>query len=138
MKSNEVDYVSYTDTDSVVGDSEIIVNGKRQTISDFYHSIPNQFVKLERENEVKFLSSVCLTPSLGKEGKIRQNKIVYAMKHRVKKHMYKITVENKSVILTEDHSIIAFDTLENRYRSLKPSEINAKRHRLISIKEDME
>jgi intein/homing endonuclease len=44
------------------------------------------------------------------------------MKHKVKKEIFKITVGDDSVIVTEDHSIIVLRN--NRLMSVKPKELS--------------
>ncbi len=39
-------------------------------------------------------------------GCVEKTKVIYAMKHKVKKHMYKLKVEGNEIIVTEDHSIM--------------------------------
>lgn len=94
------------DTDSVVGDTVINVNGKPITIADYYNSITSNYIKCDdiNKNYIKRVDNgdVALAYNNG----IVQNTIKHVMKHTVKKRMYKIKCNGKEVIMTEDHSII--------------------------------
>lgn len=116
------DYIVYIDTDSVVGETIINVNGDNISISDYFDSISDtHLVKDHPKDYVKIINSD-ITPSVNtKTGAIEHNKINYIMKHKVKKRMYKITVDNKSVTVTEDHSIMI--KRDGLMISVKPSEI---------------
>jgi intein/homing endonuclease len=53
------------------------------------------------------------------------------MKHEVEKEMFKITVNGKSVIVTEDHSVMIFR--DGKLRSCKAKDIKSE-DKLISKK----
>jgi hypothetical protein len=113
-------YLVYTDTDSVVGDTEIYSNGEKKTIEAFYDSITTDERILGEDNFIKsvhgydtlsvFDSEVVATP------------IVYVMKHKVKKKLYKLSIGNKSVVITEDHSLVVMRSGE--LISIKPKDID--------------
>ena len=46
------------------------------------------------------------TLSVDENGKLEETEIEYIMKHKVKKRMYTLCVEDRSIKITEDHSII--------------------------------
>lgn len=94
------------DTDSVVGDTVINVNGKPITIADYYNSITPNYIKCDdiNKNYIKRVDNGDV--ALAYDNGIVQNKIKHVMKHTVKKRMYKIKCNGKEVIMTEDHSII--------------------------------
>jgi hypothetical protein len=72
-----------------------------------------------------------LTPSLNKENKKIENKpIKNIMKHKVKKRMFKIKWKGKSLVITEDHSIIV--ERSNNIIDVSPKDI-LKTDRLIKI-----
>lgn len=126
------DYVIASDTDSVVGDSIINVDGKEITIADYYDSLSD-------ESESEYNSGKFVKAGLGEtytfDGlKIISRKIKYAMKHKVKKKMYKITLGDDFVIVTEDHALKAIDETGNLI-DVKPMELN-KNHKLINISSD--
>lgn len=115
-------YLIYIDTDSVVGESVISVNGVNMTIAEFYN-LQNNFVKKDnlRKDFVKVVEN-CVTPSVNPvTGHIENKNIKYVMKHRVKKRMFRVTVGGNSVICTEDHSIII--RRNNKIVSVSPREI---------------
>lgn len=122
LKTVGIEYAFYGDTDSVVGDTLIYVDGEKMKISDLYDKFENYSQYDEtRQNFVKPANGET-TLSFNEEArKIEEKPIKYVMKHKVKKRMFKIKVENKEVIVTEDHSVIV--NREGRYLSLRPSEI---------------
>jgi DNA polymerase elongation subunit (family B) len=105
-KTSDIDYVIYGDTDSVVGSTEISINGVTQTISDYYDSICDSNVVKDTPKD--FVKRVCgdTSPSMNKSLQIEHKTVKYIMKHKVKKRMFKITVGGKSVTVTEDHSVM--------------------------------
>ena len=107
----------YSDTDSVVGETLVYVNNIQKQIKELYE----EFEEFEYKDEfnksyVKPISNITTLSFNGTE--IDEKPIKYIMKHRVKKEMFKITVDNKSVIVTEDHSIIVIR--KNKMISVKP------------------
>lgn len=114
-------YIIYNDTDSVVGDSIIKVNGKNIKIEDFYDSIKVDPIVTKSSNNVKLVDN-CFTESVNKNLQIETKKINYIMKHRVKKEFFKIKVNNKEVVVTEDHSIMVLrnsELIEVKPRDIK-------------------
>lgn len=137
--TKEKDYVIAMDTDSVVGDTLIKINGKDIKISDYYDSINGKFIKYDEFNEdyVKDTSTLNdYSLSLSKEGKLESKLVKYVMKHKVKKTMFKITDQlNNSIIVTEDHSVIVKDKKTNKIVSIKPNQIDPNLHYILSVKE---
>lgn len=121
LKTNDVDYVIYGD--SVAGDSEITVNGKKITIEQFYESGNNAEIYSDDFNKSYVKPCVdSFTPSLNMtDGNVQNCRILHVMKHRVKKEMFRITIGDKSVIVTGDHSIIV--KRNNRFIEVKPKNI---------------
>lgn len=108
LGTNNVDYVIYNDTDSVVGDTMVYVNGKQQTIESLYEQY-NTYAKRDdtRKNYVKPVGNATTVSVNTTTGELEEKSIVYVMKHRVKKRMFKIkSSSGKEVIVTQDHSII--------------------------------
>ncbi|MGE5863110.1 MAG: DNA polymerase domain-containing protein, partial [Nitrososphaerales archaeon] len=130
------DWAFYNDTDSVVGDSIIYIDGNPITISQFYDSISENYIKCDtfNDNYVKIVSNGSKSLSLS-SGKVLENKpIKYVMKHKVKKEIFRITdTKGNAVIVTEDHSIIVEDKRSIELTSIKPKELNSKIHRIINI-----
>jgi DNA polymerase elongation subunit (family B) len=102
------DSVIYMDTDSVVGDTLVYVNDQLMRISDLYDSITTDCVHedVNTRNFVKPVDNILTKSFNTTTERIEQKQIKYVMKHRVTKRMYEITVGGKSVIVTEDHSVI--------------------------------
>ncbi|CCH63709.1 putative DNA-directed DNA polymerase [Campylobacter phage CP21] len=112
-------------TDSVVGDSIIKVNGKNIKIEDFYDSIKVDPIVTKSGNNVKLVDN-CFTESVNKNLQIETKKINYIMKHKVKKEFFKIKVNNKEVVVTEDHSIMVLrnsELIEVKPRDIKNGDL---------------
>lgn len=136
LKTSNVDYIVASDTDSVAGDTVINVNGNDITISEFFNTCNSPYVKSDSINKdfVRDCSqNTFTTPSLSDTGQIEHNKISYVMKHRVKKRHFKISVGEKSVVVTEDHSVIVRRKEDEKIVSIKPEEINQNAHEVITI-----
>lgn len=123
MKSDK-DYILGIDTDSVVGDTLVYVDGVKIKISDLYE----KYINLEYNDEfnksyVKPVGDVD-TYSFNTSSKMIESKpIKYVMKHRVKKRMWAIYDDSMGnhVEVTDDHSVII--RRENDYISVKPCDI---------------
>lgn len=111
-KTNE-DYVIYTDTDSVTGDSLVKTN-----IGNYH--IENLFSKLENEGEEfmedlvgrKFIFPKELKMPFFDENSssIKTGNVKYIEKHNIKKTVFKIkTKSGKTINVTEDHSIMVLE-----------------------------
>lgn len=110
-----VDYRAYSDTDSVAGDSVIEVNGEKMTIEEFWNLLPQYD---SREAEEKNLFCRGWHVLLSRDGKtVESGSIYYAMKHRVRKRMYRLTCLGRSVEVTEDHSVMFKRYREDEMRS---------------------
>jgi DNA polymerase elongation subunit (family B) len=121
LGTTDVDYIIYCDTDSVVGDSIVNVNGIDITIADLYDQF-NEFAEFNdlKKSYVKVCNNSFVN-SVNSNGEIEPKEIRYIMKHRVKKEMFKISFNGKSVIVTEDHAIIV--KRDGMYISVNPREI---------------
>ena len=136
-KMFKMDYpwVIYQDTDSVVGETVISVNGTKLTIADFYNSIPDNYLKKDDFNQdyVKPVSN-CITPSVSSSGILKHKSISYVMKHKVEKELFKITnSRGNSCIVTVDHSIIVKNKKTGEISSISPKKLDTKKHFIISI-----
>lgn len=102
-------YWVYSDTDSAVFDTKICLktNGYNKVISigDFYNSLKCDEVQTLSGNLVKKVDNI-LTLSVSENLDLEYKRIKYVMKHTVSKRMFTIKVKNKSVTVTEDHSLI--------------------------------
>lgn len=130
-KTNNEDYIIAVDTDSVVGGSIIDVNGTKMTIAEFYDTCSGQFLKNDTFNE-NYIKKVDNCTTLTYNNELVQRPIKYVMKHKVKKKLFKITCNGKSVTVTEDHSVI----VRNQYGKLeeiKPSQLDPRIHKIINV-----
>lgn len=98
-------YYIYSDTDSCVGDTLISTSLGKIKIEDLFER-PGEIVKNENGSFVKRLDEKILAKSMNSDFEIQDKKIIYVMKHKVSKRMFKISVNDKSVIITEDHSVM--------------------------------
>ena len=160
MKSY-LDNIPQQDTDSVLGDSIIYVNGEKIKIQDFYKNTPGKLEKRGPNNYIKYIDHIdhisnmiqedAKTPfktlSLNKDtGVLENKKIKYIMAHKVKKRIFKIkdikhkaqetqkvqeTQEVQEVQVTEDHSIII--KRNGIFQDIKPKDIK-KGDKIIKIK----
>ena len=107
-KTDKDAYQVYSDTDSVVGETIIKVNGKDIKIEDLW----NNYGKIIDSNkEVKDTKSLNLfTESVNNNFKIESKRITNVIRHKVSKKLYKVKLYDgdiiKEVIITEDHSIM--------------------------------
>lgn len=114
------DFVITIDTDSVVGNSIINTNYGDFLIEDLWE----KSIEKHEYKEGKFIGYLPAykAPSFNtQKEKIEMNNINFIMKHKVNKRMYKIKIDKKEVIVTEDHSIIV--KRNNDYISVKPKNI---------------
>ena len=113
-------YYIYSDTDSCVGDTLISTSLGKIKIEDLFER-SGEIVKNENGSFVKRLDEKILAKSMNSNFEIQDKKIIYVMKHKVNKRMFKISVNDKSVIITEDHSVMI--NRNNNLISVKPTEI---------------
>lgn len=124
-KTTNVDYCVYNDTDSVVGETMVYVNGKQQTIESLFdqHMTYEKYDANEK-NYVKPVDGISTLSINTETGNIEEKQIKYVMKHRVKKKMFCITsASGKKVIVTQDHSIVVYR--DNKIISVCPSDLLA-------------
>lgn len=138
LKTEEFDYVSYTDTDSVVRDSIIYVNGNRIAIGDYYDSIGGKFLRYDDFNRdyIKEVDNGDLSYSVSLDYQLQEKRIKYVMKHRVRKEMFEIKANGKTVVVTEDHSIIVKLKDTGEMISIKPRDLDREKHYIINIDTD--
>lgn len=132
---DDIDRIVMSDTDSIVGNSLVYANNKKIKIEDLYNSISEFEYKDEfNRNFVKPVNNIT-TLSFNKDNKkIEEKSIKYVMKHRVKKELFKISIDNKEVTVTEDHSIII--KRNNRYMSISPKNLIPGKDKIINISTD--
>lgn len=101
---DDLEWIAAGDTDSVVGSTKIYSNGRQIEIKDFYESINSKPIVTKHNAFVKKVHN-CVTKSVEND-KIVSTEIKYVMKHTITKKLYKLTINGKEVIITEDHSIV--------------------------------
>jgi DNA polymerase elongation subunit (family B) len=136
LKTENEDYVIASDTDSVVGETIIVIDGEKTRIDDYFESKNNDFIKNDifNNNYVKKVHGG-VTPSINrKTGEVEYKNVKYVMKHLVRKKMYRITAHNgKKVIVTEDHSLIVRSRESGKIYEVKPAQLSAEKHEIINI-----
>lgn len=124
LKTDEVDYVIASDTDSVVGNTQVYVNGKKMNIEDIYNNVcddSNLICKRDVDDYIHDVSKLNLFTKSYDGENIVEDKIIHIMKHKVKKKFYKITVNGNEIVLTEDHSLIV--ERDGKIISIKPQDV---------------
>lgn len=116
------DLLVYNDTDSTGKDTLININGSEMTIENFYNLVSNEEQTLRENHFIKSTENLNFkTASVSQDLKIENKKIKYVMKHKVKKEMFRISVNGKYVDITADHSLMV--VRNNKLISVKPKEI---------------
>lgn len=137
LGTKDKDRVIAIDTDSVAGSTSLLVNGQETTIAEFYESVDeDHYIRKDDFNRdyVKSTSHLdCTTLSVSSTAKLEERRINYVMKHSVKKRMFRIKTPRGSVDVTEDHSCIVRDRTSKKVFSIKPKDLNTKKHQIINI-----
>jgi len=133
----DTEHIAYNDTDSVTGDTEIIVNGQKTTIAEFFDYVfmaHSEVIETNKDKEVVKLPFNYKTPSINVIGEkqLQDNNITYAYKHKVKKEFYKVTANGSEVVMTADHSLMVLR--DNQIIAIKPNEVR-KGDKLVILKE---
>lgn len=130
------DHIPSSDTDSTIGSTILTTDIGKITIEDLYNRYTNESLEMKSAIEAKKDSIRKLTKNIKSASfdgsNIVFNDINYIMKHKVNKRMYKIKSGEKSVVVTEDHSVIVIRNDE--MISVKPKDI-LKSDKLIKIVE---
>lgn len=122
------------DTDSTPYDTIVYINNKEVMIGDYYNYISDDNI-VDNSKEIKKVTNNDVSLSFNGTN-IENKKVTYVMRHKVKKKLYKITVGDKSVTVTEDHSVIVLDD-NNNMLSIKPKDMDNTKHRIIKIIKDI-
>lgn len=128
------DRIVGVDTDSLTYSSSIYINNKEIMIGDYYNYISDDNI-VDNSKEIKKVTNNDVSLSFNGTN-IENKKVTYVMRHKVKKKLYKITVGDKSVTVTEDHSVIVLDD-NNNMLSIKPKDMDNTKHRIIKIIKDI-
>lgn len=124
LKTDDFDFVIASDTDSLIGDTEIYVTSEKIKIEDFYNNLcsnDNLICKRDENDYIHNVSNLNLYTKSYDGEKIIDDKIIHIMKHKVKKKFYRITVNGNEVVLTEDHSLIV--ERNGELISVKPQDV---------------
>lgn len=114
-------YCIYGDTDSCVGSTIIKTSEGEIKIADLYELLNGDIETRRNNSYVKHVTDDISALSCNEKFETEYKRIKYVMKHSVKKRMYKISVNGKSVVITEDHSVMI--KRNNKLVSVKPKEI---------------
>lgn len=117
--------VLYGDTDSVTKDSNIEINGSTKTIEEWFTELTEKHGTYTdgKKEIIKYnndeLKSPCYSPE---SKKLIEKDILTIYRHRVKKPLYEIELENgKTVTITEDHSLVV--ERKDEFVTIKPDEL---------------
>lgn len=115
------------DTDSVASDTLLHIqhfdnSTETITIENFYNSVSDEQLVQDNKNENKFVKSVNNEKVLTiANDKMIYSPIKYIMKHKVKKRMYRLKINEKSITITEDHSLVC--ERDGKLIRIKPNEL---------------
>jgi len=111
----------YADTDSVLSDTKLIINDSELSIEKFFNTSEGDIKELKKNHFIKVLTEDYITPSVSQDIELQNKKVTYIMKHKVKKRFFKVKIEDKEIIITEDHSLIVLRN--NKLISIKPKDL---------------
>lgn len=119
---DNIPYLIQADTDSCVYNT-IINTTKYQNImiGDYFDKIQGTVEIRDENNLIKHITEYDTINSVSKDFNMQDKKINYVMKHKVKKRLFKITVNSESTTITEDHSLMV--RRDNELVSVKVSEL---------------
>ena len=119
--TDQTHYLLGGDTDSTRFSTILHVDDQEIQIGDLFNSC-DEYIKKDDKNQ-KYVKKVknkkVLTVSKNKE--LIYSPIKYVMKHKVKKRMYKLTIDGNSVEITQDHSLMCLR--DNELIAVKPAEL---------------
>lgn len=131
MYKSDKPYIIYGDTDSCVGNTVILTENGDITIESLYSSLDGVIEARGEDNFIKHIKTPIKAASVNSNKELEFKNITYAMKHKVKKRMYKIKCGGDEVIITEDHSMIVIR--DDMLIEIKPKDV-LKTDKLIKIK----
>jgi intein/homing endonuclease len=123
----------YCDTDSIIGDSLIRVNGTEITIKDLWNILSkhNGFHLSQKGDEIVKCDGTSKVLNFSLEKGIYEVPIKKVIRHKVKKAKWKLkTKSGKEIICTGDHSLMVLRN--NKLIKVKPNEI-LKTDKVVSI-----
>ena len=121
LHKSDKPYITYGDTDSVIGDTVVRTSIGDIKIEDLYNDLIGDVEKRGDDNFIKHLKPQIKAASVSQNKELQYNNINYIMKHKVKKRMFKVKCNGDEVIVTEDHSVMVIR--DNELISVKAFEI---------------
>lgn len=100
---------TYSDTDSEIFTTLITINKEKQMIGEFYEtSEGEEYENLLGKYIKDFPKGKYKTLSIDEDDltKVKEVDVLHAVKHKTPKHMWRVKVDGKEVIITEDHSLM--------------------------------
>lgn len=125
---DSIDVITRIDTDSTVGSTRVLVSidGEEREIE--IERLFDEYADVENNQSIHKDDFVCPMKkdvlALGFDGDVHRQvfgKVNYIMKHKVKKEMFRITVDGDEVVCTCDHSLIV--DRNGEIISVKPSDV---------------
>ena len=121
--------IIYGDTDSVDAESIIRTNLDDKTVEDLFLS--GSLFWQEGNKEYSRNDAVQVVSYLPEENKTTLSKYNYVYRHKVRKKKYRITTSSgKSVIVTEDHSVMVL--IDGQLVEKKPTQLT-KNDKVITL-----
>lgn len=132
----------YSDTDSIVGNSLLLIKennkniSKKISIEDLFNQSLDKFgLHTLTENGQEIVKSDKLVLNWTKDKQLNYCPIKWVMRHKVNKECFKIkTKSGKEIIVTEDHSCVVFRN--NKQITIKAKDINKDTDKILSIEND--
>ena len=127
LNTDDKDYVIYGDTDSTLGTTKIKYRKYNKDyevcIKDLYDKLAENFMKNDPENHnwTKFANDIKTISYNTTTNELEHKPIKYVKKHKVKKEMFRLTVEDKVVEITCDHSLMV--ERDNKVIEIKPQDV---------------
>ena len=123
--------------DSFTGDSIIHTDTGDYTVKELFDESFNALdidTDIDTDEKIR-VESTRLVRNLNLSDNTEQySPVAYIMRHKNSKQLYKITLcddETKSIICTEDHSVIAYNTFSKQYEVVSPKTLSAESYYMI-------
>lgn len=130
ITGSKKDRIPGIDTDSVPFDTILNINNEEILIGVYYASIPDTNL-VDSSKSIKKVTNGDV--SLSFDGTdIESKPITYVMRHKVKKQLYRVSVGNDYVDVTQDHSVMVINELGNMI-TIKPNDLDNTKHKVVSL-----
>lgn len=130
ITGSKKDRIPGIDTDSVTSDTLLYINNHKMAIGDYYNSIPDCNL-VDSSKDIKKINNGDVSLSFNGVN-IESKPVLYVMRHKVKKLLYRIKVGDNFVDVTQDHSIMVIDELGNMI-TIKPKDLDTGKHKTVSL-----